>query len=145
MNKFFRKDQVQLTLVGIGAFWLLYNPIGQIFGVNNSSYDRVQIVKHDKDFLKCQKTTPQSISMGGVKKSAESFIGVVGFYTNPTISDYHGFLCLETEKKKDSNRVILKSHPKLDKEELTAFKTIDPDRIPIEWRKSAPFSSIKAF
>jgi hypothetical protein len=145
LKQFFRTDQTQLTLVGVGLFFILYNPIGRVFGINNSSFDNVKIVKHHKDFLKCQKTTPQSISMGGVKKSAESFIGVVGFYTNPTIVNYHGFLCLETKKKNGSNVLVLKPHPKLDKEELITFKTIDLSNIPIQWRKSAPFSSIRAF
>jgi hypothetical protein len=146
LKMFFRKDTTQITAISIIGSVLLINPVGHLFGLNNSSYDEVKVVKHGNDFLKCQNSTPDKVSMGGVKTKAQSTSGVVALYTNPTVSDYYGFLCLEiAEGKNTTNTISLKPHPKLDNQQLIAFSTIDPNNIPVQWRKSSPFSSIRAF
>jgi hypothetical protein len=142
-KRFVRQDRVQIAIVCIIGGFFLINPLGRMFGVNNTFYDDVKIVKQDNTFLKCEKTTPQTISMGGIITQAQTANGVIALFTNSSISDYHEFLCLEiVESKKDTKSITLKPHPKLDVDQLTSYKTIQVSEVPTNWKASAPFAGL---
>jgi hypothetical protein len=142
---YFRQDSVQTWCVVILGCLFLVNPIARVFGITDNSFDKVQVVQNNTAFLGCQKSSPESVSMGGVKKSAQTSQGVIAIYTNPSIENYHGFLCLTSIQtkigKKTSTR--LKPHPKLDVDELTAFQTVQLSTLPGSWQKEIPFSIIR--
>jgi hypothetical protein len=132
VTKFYQREGFQLSACGIFLVLVFANPIGELLQINTNSFDTVQIIKKDGNFLACKHKANRVEYPGGAIKKEFSHDGVEGYVTNPTIDKYFRSICFETVLAKNSKTISLKPHPLLDSNELKNFKTIEMGEIPKE-------------